>query len=79
MDLKDPTKVLYRSKDYLLTPEAPYETVGFVPNVRFPCSALVDEPTGRIALYYGCADTVTSLAFSTIDILVSYIKEHAEP
>lgn len=79
LDLKDPTKVLYRCKDYLLTPEAPYETVGFVPNVCFPCSALVDEATGRIALYYGCADTVTSLAFSTIDILISYIKEHAEP
>ena len=38
--------------------------VGYVPNVIFPCAALFDEPTVRIAIYYGGADTVTALAFA---------------
>ena len=46
-----------------MAPDAPYERVGDVPNVVFPCAALTDADTGRIAIYYGCADTVTGLAF----------------
>lgn len=41
-----------------------YECVGDVPNVVTPCAALYDEPTGRIAIYYGGADTVTAMAFT---------------
>ena len=50
--------------------------MGDVPNVCFPCAALHDEETGRIAIYYGCADTVTGLAFTTVDRLVNYIQEN---
>ena len=73
LDRDDPSKVLHRSENYLLTPEKEYECVGFVPNVVFPCSTLTDSATGRIALYYGCADTVFSLAFSTLDQIINYI------
>ena len=51
--------------------------MGDVPNVVFPCAALCDAPTGRIALYYGCADTVTGLAFCQADEIVAFIREHA--
>ena len=44
-----------------------YEMNGDVPNVVFPCATLTDPATGRIAIYYGCADTVTGLAFTTVD------------
>ncbi len=47
------------------------------PNVVFPCAALTDKDTGRIAVYYGCADTVTGLAFTTIDELVQFTKQHS--
>ena len=77
LDKDDPSKVLYRCKNFLMTPEKDYETVGFVPNVIFPTSALVDEKTGRIALYYGSADTYTCLAFTTVDKVVKYIKENS--
>ena len=30
----------------------------------FSCAVLTDAPTGRIAIYYGAADTVTCLAFA---------------
>lgn len=78
LDKKDPSKVLYRSGKYLMTPEMPYETTGFVPNVTFPTSALVDGKTGRIAIYYGAADTCTGLAFTTVERLVRFIKENAQ-
>lgn len=47
-----------------------------VPNVAFPCAALVDAPTGRIAIYFGGADTVTALAFAQVDELVAFVKEN---
>lgn len=74
LDLENPSKVLRRSKNYLLTPEKQYECVGFVPNVVFPCSAIADAATGRITLYYGCADTVFSIAFSTLDQIMDSLN-----
>lgn len=76
LEKDDPSKVKVRCKQFLLTPEMDYETTGFVPNVIFPTCALVDAPTGRIALYYGSADTYTSVAFTTVDRVVDYIKKN---
>lgn len=76
LDLDEPWRVKYRSKDYLLAPWELYECVGDVPNVVFPCAALTDSATGRIAIYYGCADTVTGIAFTTVDELLRFVKEH---
>jgi beta-1,4-mannooligosaccharide/beta-1,4-mannosyl-N-acetylglucosamine phosphorylase len=78
LDLEDPSKVLYRTRDYLITPEKEYETAGFVPNVCFPCAALHDADTGRIALYYGAADTYSAVAFTQIDELMAYMKANSE-
>lgn len=77
LDLDDPTKVIARSKDYLLTPEMQYETTGFVPNVAFPCAALHDPQSGRIAIYYGAADTYTALAFAYRDELIRFIRSNS--
>ena len=59
---------------YLLSPRTPYECMGDVPNVCFPCAALHDEETGRIAIYYGCADTVTGLAFGYVPEIIEFTK-----
>ena len=77
LDLDEPWKVIYRGKPYLLSPQKPYENVGDVPNVTFPCAALFDEPTGRIAIYYGGADTVTALAFCKVDELLEFLKHNS--
>ena len=74
LDIDDPSKVLYRCQNFLLTPEEWYEERGFVPNVCFPCATLQDGDTGRIAIYYGCADGYVGLAFTTADTVVDYIK-----
>lgn len=76
VDRDEPWKVLHRADRYLLSPREPYEFTGDVPNVVFPCAALADSETGRIAIYYGGADTVVGLAFTTVDETVNYIKEY---
>lgn len=78
LDLDEPWKVIRRGRNYLMTPQTLYECVGDVPNVAFPCAALTDSATGRIAIYYGCADTVTGLAFTTVDRLFDFLAEHGE-
>lgn len=74
LDINEPSKVLYRCGNFLLTPETDYEERGFVPNVCFPCATLQDADTGRIAIYYGCADSYVGMAFTTVDEVVEYIK-----
>lgn len=78
LDLEDPGKVLYRSPEHLLCPEELYETTGFVPNVCFPCAVLTDADTGRLAIYYGAADTCVALAFTTVDEVIGYLKSTAK-
>ncbi len=77
LDIDQPWKVRYRTEPYLMSPQTLYECVGDVPNVVFPCAALVDAPTGRMAIYYGCADTVTGLAFCQVDELIEFIKNNS--
>lgn len=76
LDLEEPSKVKYRSKNFVLTPEEWYEERGFVANVVFPCATLQDGDTGRIAIYYGAADSYVGLAFTTVEEIVKYVKEH---
>ncbi len=78
LDKNEPWKVLKRGKEYLISPQTNYECVGDVPNVTFPCANLVDAETGRIAIYYGCADTCTSLCFTTVDDVIDYLKNNSQ-
>ncbi len=77
LDINEPSKVLYRCKDFLLTPVESYETKGFVDNVTFPVATLVDADTNRLAVYYGAADTYVALAFGYVDEILSYVKSHS--
>ena len=77
LDLEQPWKVIRRSKHYLIHPREIYENVGDVPNVTFPCAALVDAPTGRMAIYYGGADTVTCLAYAHISEIFDFLQHYS--
>jgi beta-1,4-mannooligosaccharide/beta-1,4-mannosyl-N-acetylglucosamine phosphorylase len=79
LDLDEPWKVRGRTAAYILSPQQLYECVGDVPNVVFPCAVLCDGRTGRMAIYYGCADTVTGLAFAYVDELLEFIKNNSLP
>jgi beta-1,4-mannooligosaccharide/beta-1,4-mannosyl-N-acetylglucosamine phosphorylase len=78
LDTDEPWKVKYRCGEYLLSPQTEYECWGDVPNVAFPCASLCDPASGKLAIYYGCADTHVGLAFSQVDELVEYIKKKSE-
>ena len=77
LDLFNPSIVKYRCNTTLITPQEWYEERGFVPNVCFPCAALCDADTGRMAIYYGAADSYVCVAYTTLDIITDYIKEHS--
>jgi len=77
LDLEEPWKVIRRGRPYLLNPRELYELAGDVPNVTFPCAALTDAATGRIAIYYGCADTVTGLCFCQVDEILEWLKANS--
>ena len=72
LDHDEPWRVVGRAAPYVLAPQAPYERVGDVPNVVFPCAAIHDA--NRLAVYYGAADTVTALAFAYVDELVELAR-----
>ncbi|HRR91595.1 MAG TPA: glycoside hydrolase family 130 protein [bacterium] len=74
LDNEKPWIVKYRTRSYLLSPQEYYECVGDVPNVAFPCAALCDSQTGRIAIYYGGADTVVCIAFGYVEEIIEYLK-----
>lgn len=78
LDIDEPWKVLYRGGPYLMSPQTLYENVGDVPNVVFPCAALADADSGRIAIYYGAADTVTGLALGYVDEIVDFVKSTSD-
>src|SRR5688500_9769455 len=68
LDANDPGRVLGRSRDPILAPEAPYEKTGFFAQVVFTCGVVAEGDTVRV--YYGAADGVTAVADLSIpDIL----------
>jgi len=63
--------ILARTDDPLLEPEKPYEIQGQVPNVVFPCGAVVVD--NIVYLYYGGADTVTCVATMPLKTLTDVL------
>ena len=51
-----------------------YEQVGDVPNVVFPCAALVDRDADRLTIYYGGADTVVCLAHGHLSEILEFVR-----
>lgn len=63
LDKENPLKILYRSPEPILEPEADYEKYGYINNVVFTCGAV--EKDGKYFVYYGGADEVIGVA--TVD------------
>ena len=77
LDRDEPWRVLYRTNQHVLTPEADYEVTGHVPNVVFPCAALVDVAADRLAIYYGAADTHSCIAFARLSELITFTQQNS--
>ena len=72
LDLKDPTKIIARSDEPLLEPEMQYEKEGQVPNVIFPCGAVLVG--NKIFVYYGGGDQVVGVATTNVNQLLKVLK-----
>jgi len=77
MDLADPTKLIRRGSEWIFAPVEPYERLGDVDDVVFPCGYTHDAQTGDLKLYYGAADTAIALATGNSNELLEWLKEHS--
>ena len=68
LDLKNPLKIISKTKAPFMTPEEYYEKIGLAPNVIFPAGALLKKE--KIYFYYGATDTTCCLAFINLPILM---------
>jgi predicted GH43/DUF377 family glycosyl hydrolase len=73
LDIDDPSKVIGRSREPIMRPEAAYEREGFFGGVVFTCGALVDGD--RVRVYYGAADGVTAVADLSLQEILSGLSE----
>lgn len=60
LDADDPTRILHRTTEPLLSPETDDERSGIVPNVVFPTA--IEEIDGRHFVFYGMADSKIGVA-----------------
>ena len=77
LDREDPETVLARRKVPILEPQLPWEKEGIVPNVVFPCGAVVIK--NRLFVYYGGADTVIGVATMRLSDLVQSLLQCGKP
>ena len=70
-DLKDPSKIIAVSDEWILQPDEPYEIAGYVHNVVFCCGA-VAENDGSLKIYWGGADSVMCVGTANIESLVDH-------
>ncbi len=77
LDLKDPTKVLYRASRPILEPKAWYELEGYKPGVVYPCGAVVMNNT--LYVYYGASDETTCAATADLDEFLGRLKNAENP
>ena len=72
LDLDDPTKVIGRLSEPLLSPEG-NEREGYVPNVVYSCGSLIH---GRdLILPFAMSDTATAIATVSLDDLLAALKK----
>ena len=72
LDRNDPTRVLGRTSQPIMTPLEPWEREGWISNVIFPCGQVVRGDT--IYLYYGGADHAVGVATISLSTLVSSLR-----
>ncbi len=69
LDLKDPTRVLYRSTGPVLEPKENYES-----HIIYSCGAVVKS--GRLFVYYGAGDQHVGVASVRLATLIEDMKKH---
>jgi len=75
LDSTDPSKILYRSPQPILTPEMPYENDG-KPGVVYASGAIVKD--GNLMVYYGGGDKHVCVAQTPLKSLLEWLVAHGK-
>ena len=78
LDLDNPTRVLHRADEWLLSPREEYELVGDVPGVVFPTGALWNRASDELRIYYGAADDKVALVTANMSEVLAYLQRCPE-
>ena len=71
LDLEDPTRVIGRLREPLLSPDE-NEREGYVPNVVYSCGALIHG--GRLVLPYAMSDKASAITSVPLDELLAALR-----
>lgn len=71
LDINNPSKILARTKDFLMEPDQDYENQGIYEGCVFPTGTVVKD--GILYVYYGCSDQYVGLATCNFGELLSYL------
>ena len=73
LDPEQPWRILRRSEEWVLGPEAEYERFGDVGDVVFVTGATINEDSNQLYLYYGAADDKIAVAMADLDEIRKYV------
>ncbi|MCD6280969.1 MAG: glycoside hydrolase family 130 protein [Deltaproteobacteria bacterium] len=73
LDLEKPYMIREYTNHFIFAPKTDYERIGDVPNVVFPCGAILEDD-GTIRMYYGVSDTAIALATVDIEDILSICR-----
>ena len=74
LDLNNPTKILAKTKDFVMEPEFDYETKGIYNGCVFPTGWVLKD--GLVYIYYGSADKYVSLATAFLQDILDELKKN---
>lgn len=77
LDSKNPTRVLHRTDEPILSPTEKYETSGFKPGIAYPCGAVILKD--EVLVYYGAADSVVCVAKARLSKFLKDIMADRTP
>jgi predicted GH43/DUF377 family glycosyl hydrolase len=77
LDIKNPRKIIGRTKGSFMTAEEYYERTGWVGNVVFPSGALIRGK--NLEIYYGASDTHCCIANVNLTQLIESINPKSKP
>lgn len=77
-DAQDPYRVIAAGNRWIVSPEAPWEMVGYVHNVVFTCGA-IPEKDGTVKIYWGGSDKVMCGGTARMQALVDFCLADSRP
>lgn len=72
LDLKDPRKIIGKTRGALVVPEESYELNGTIGNTIFPSGAMIKN--GDLHIYYGATDTTIAMAKVNLEQLLDVME-----